>query len=124
MVTQYAKSLLDGLVDFFALLRSIFECLPMPIQALCYLAFGGFLFICILHMIFIRGWASVFKVFWNIFSWMPPPLEILCQTVVMIFLVICLVQIIKLVVEILKMIFDVFGGLFGKVVDLFKWVMT
>lgn len=55
MVTQYAKSLLDGLVDFFSMLRSIFECLPMPIQALCYLAFGGFLFVCILHMIFIRG---------------------------------------------------------------------
>lgn len=55
MVTEYAKSLLSGLGEFFGMLRSIFECLPMPIQALCFLAFGGFLFLCILHMIFIRG---------------------------------------------------------------------
>lgn len=62
----------------------------------------------------------MFRVFWDIFSWMPPPLEILCHTVVLIFLLICLVQIIKLIVEIVMMIVDIFGGLFGRVVGLFK----
>lgn len=55
MVTEYAKSLLSGLDEFFSMLRSLFECLPMPIQALFFLAFGGALLLCLLYMIFIRG---------------------------------------------------------------------
>lgn len=62
----------------------------------------------------------MFSVFWNMFSFMPPALEILCRTVLIVFLVICLAQIIKLVIEILKMVLDVFGGLFGKLVNLFR----
>lgn len=62
----------------------------------------------------------MFSVFWNMFSFMPPALEILCRTVLIVFLIICLAQIIKLVIEILKMILDVFGGLFGRLVNLFK----
>ena len=58
--------------------------------------------------------------FWNLFSWMPPALEIICRTVLIVFLVICLVQIIKLIVDIVLIIKDLFGGLLGKVVGLFK----
>lgn len=60
------------------------------------------------------------SVFRDLFTWMPQPLAILAVTAFVVFAVICLVQIIKLVIEIVKMIVDVFGGLFGKVVDLFR----
>ena len=60
------------------------------------------------------------SVFWNMFSFMPPALEILCRTVLIVFLIICLAQIIKLVIEVVKMILDVFGGVFRRVVDLFR----
>ena len=62
----------------------------------------------------------MFAVFWNMFSFMPPALEILCRTVLIVFLIICLAQIIKLVIEVVKMILDVFGGVFRRVVDLFR----
>lgn len=62
----------------------------------------------------------MFSVFWNMFSFMPPVLEILCRTVLIVFLIICLAQIIKLVIEVVKMILDVFGGVFRRVVDLFR----
>ena len=62
----------------------------------------------------------MFSVFWNMFSFMPPALEILCRTVLIVFLIICLAQIIKLVIEVVKMILDVFGGVFRRVVDLFR----
>lgn len=62
----------------------------------------------------------MFSVFWNMFSFMPPALEILCRTCLIVFLIICLAQIIKLVIEVVRMILDVFGGIFGRVVDLFR----
>lgn len=55
MVVDYAKSLLNGLGDVFAMFRSIFDCLPMAVQALIYLAFGGFILLCILRPIVIGG---------------------------------------------------------------------
>ena len=55
MVADYAKSLLNGLGDFFQIIRSFFDMLPMPIQAILYLSIGGVLLFCILHMIFIRS---------------------------------------------------------------------
>ena len=55
MVADYAKSLLNGLGDFFQIIRSFFDMMPMPIQAILYLSIGGVLLLCILHMIFIRG---------------------------------------------------------------------
>lgn len=60
------------------------------------------------------------RLYFDVFSWMPLPLEVLCHTIVLVFMLICLVQIIKLVVEVVMMIVDIFGGLFGKVVGLFK----
>lgn len=60
------------------------------------------------------------SVFRDLFTWMPQPLAILVVTAFVVFAVICLVQIIKLVIDVMKMIFDVFGGLFRKVVDLFR----
>lgn len=55
MVVDYARSLLDGLGEVFAMFRSIFDCLPMAVQALIYLAFGGFILLCILRPIVIGG---------------------------------------------------------------------
>ena len=60
------------------------------------------------------------QIFWNLFSWMPPALEIICRTVLIVFLVICLAQIIRFIIDIVKVIIDIGGGLLGKVVDLFK----
>lgn len=54
------------------------------------------------------------------FSWLPRPLEILCITVIVVFMVFCLVQIIKFIISVVKVIVEIFGGLFGKVVGLFK----
>lgn len=62
----------------------------------------------------------MFGVILNSFAWMPRPLEILCCTVFVVFMVVCLVQVIRFIITIVKMIIDVFGGLFGKVVGLFK----
>lgn len=55
MVAEYARSLLDGLGDFFTVVRDMFDCLPMSVQALIYFGFGGIMLLCILHLIFIRG---------------------------------------------------------------------
>lgn len=55
MVTEYAKSLLGGLGDVFHLFRYIFDCLPMPVQALILLAFGGFIFLSLLNAVVLGG---------------------------------------------------------------------
>ena len=62
----------------------------------------------------------MFRLFLDCFDWMPLPLTILCCGVVLIFMIVCLAHVIKFIIDILKMLFDIFGGMLGKVVGLFK----
>lgn len=48
-------SLFTGLGDFFGFFRDFFAALPLPVQALMYFAFGGFMLLMLLKMLFTRG---------------------------------------------------------------------
>ena len=45
----YGKALLDGLGEVFQMFRDIFFMLPMPVQALIFFTFGGFVLLAILR---------------------------------------------------------------------------
>lgn len=53
------------------------------------------------------------------FSWLPTPLYLLVSAVFTFFLMIILFKAIKVVMELLKFLKDIFGGLIAKVVDFF-----
>lgn len=53
------------------------------------------------------------------FSWLPVPLALLVSAVFSVFLLIILFQAIKVIVELLRFLMDIFGGLIAKVVGYF-----
>lgn len=62
----------------------------------------------------------MFGLFLECFDWMPLPLTILCCGVVLIFMIVCLGHVIRALIDILRALLDIFGGMFGRVVGLFK----
>lgn len=62
----------------------------------------------------------MFGLFLDCFDWMPRPLTIICCGVVLIFMIVCLAHVIRALIDILLAVKDIFGGLLGRVVDLFK----
>lgn len=45
-------SLFRGMDEFFGMLRDMFTCLPIVVQVLVYFAFGGYLLLCLLKMLY------------------------------------------------------------------------
>lgn len=46
------NSLFHGMTEFFAMIREMFTCLPLVVQVLIYFAFGGYLLLCLLKMLY------------------------------------------------------------------------
>lgn len=61
----------------------------------------------------------MFGLFLESFGWMPPILTILCCGVVLIFMIVCLGHVIRALIDLVRAVIDIFGGLLGRVVGLF-----
>lgn len=60
-----------------------------------------------------------FQFIYSTFSWLPMPLYLLVCTIFMFFLMIILFQAIKVIIQLLQFLKEIFGGLIAKVVSFF-----
>lgn len=61
----------------------------------------------------------MFTMLWNCFNWLPFPLFVLVKIVQYVFMLIVLFKILRIILDLAKMVISVFGGAIAKVASWF-----